>query len=50
MGYNNNDYKLILENFKASMTAKEAREVFFERNITVTKEELLLQQKLNHET
>ncbi|XP_019255087.1 PREDICTED: ATP-dependent DNA helicase PIF2-like [Nicotiana attenuata] len=49
MGHNINEYKLIPENFKASKVAKEAREIFFERNIIVTEEELLLRQKLNCE-
>nr|XP_016488730.1 PREDICTED: ATP-dependent DNA helicase pfh1-like [Nicotiana tabacum]XP_016488737.1 PREDICTED: ATP-dependent DNA helicase pfh1-like [Nicotiana tabacum]XP_016488744.1 PREDICTED: ATP-dependent DNA helicase pfh1-like [Nicotiana tabacum]XP_016488752.1 PREDICTED: ATP-dependent DNA helicase pfh1-like [Nicotiana tabacum]XP_016488760.1 PREDICTED: ATP-dependent DNA helicase pfh1-like [Nicotiana tabacum]XP_016488767.1 PREDICTED: ATP-dependent DNA helicase pfh1-like [Nicotiana tabacum]XP_016488777.1 PR len=49
MGHNINEYKLIPENFNASKAAKEAKEIFFERNITVTEEELLLRQKLNHE-
>ncbi|XP_016488550.1 uncharacterized protein LOC107808529 [Nicotiana tabacum] len=49
MGHNINEYKLIAENFKASKATKEEREIFFERNIIVTEEELLLRQKLNHE-
>nr|XP_009778905.1 PREDICTED: ATP-dependent DNA helicase PIF1-like isoform X1 [Nicotiana sylvestris]XP_009778906.1 PREDICTED: ATP-dependent DNA helicase PIF1-like isoform X1 [Nicotiana sylvestris]XP_009778907.1 PREDICTED: ATP-dependent DNA helicase PIF1-like isoform X1 [Nicotiana sylvestris]XP_009778908.1 PREDICTED: ATP-dependent DNA helicase PIF1-like isoform X1 [Nicotiana sylvestris]XP_009778909.1 PREDICTED: ATP-dependent DNA helicase PIF1-like isoform X1 [Nicotiana sylvestris]XP_009778910.1 PREDICTED: ATP- len=49
MGHNINEYKLIAENFKASKAAKEGREIFFERNIIVTEEELLLRQKLNRE-
>ncbi|XP_009796237.2 uncharacterized protein [Nicotiana sylvestris] len=49
MGHNINEYKLIAENFKASKATKEGREIFFERNIIVTEEELLLRQKLNHE-
>ncbi|XP_070009380.1 uncharacterized protein [Nicotiana sylvestris] len=49
MGHNINEYKLIAENFKASKAAKEGREIFFERNILVTEEELLLRQKLNRE-
>ncbi|XP_059288087.1 uncharacterized protein LOC132041391 [Lycium ferocissimum] len=49
MGHNINDYRLIPENFKPSAAAKEAKEIYFERNITVTEEELLLEKRLNIE-
>lgn len=41
-----NDYKLVLENTKASTTSKEANDVHFERDIKVGEEDLLLQRNL----
>lgn len=44
-----NDFYLILKKIKASSVAKEAKDVHFERNITVSNEDLSLQNKLNNE-
>ncbi|XP_016566994.2 uncharacterized protein LOC107865177 [Capsicum annuum] len=49
MGHDINKYKLVPENIKASATAKETKDVQFERNIKVFKEDLLLEKKLNTE-
>lgn len=40
MGHNVNEYELIPEILKLSATAKEAKEIHFERTITVTEEDI----------
>ncbi|XP_019246007.1 PREDICTED: uncharacterized protein LOC109225707 isoform X1 [Nicotiana attenuata] len=47
MGHNVNEYELIPETVRASILEKEAKEVFFERTITVSEEDILLHKKLN---
>ncbi|KAG5630805.1 hypothetical protein H5410_002522 [Solanum commersonii] len=42
-----NEFKLILEIIKASALAKEAKDVYFERNNIVSEDDLLLQNKLS---
>lgn len=49
MGHDINEYKLVLENIKASAITKEAKDVQFERNIKVCEEDLLLENKFNIE-
>ncbi|KAM3359392.1 hypothetical protein P3S68_019102 [Capsicum galapagoense] len=47
MGANINEYKLVQEIIRPSKTAKEAKEVHFERTIVVSEEDTLLYKKLN---
>ncbi|XP_019240496.1 PREDICTED: uncharacterized protein LOC109220481 [Nicotiana attenuata] len=47
MGHNINEYELIPEKVQLSILEKEAKEVFFERTISVSEEDILLQKKLN---
>ncbi|WMV27142.1 hypothetical protein MTR67_020527 [Solanum verrucosum] len=49
MGHDVNEYRLISENVVSSRVESEAKDVNFERNIVVTKEDLLLYKKLNTE-
>ncbi|XP_019236500.1 PREDICTED: ATP-dependent DNA helicase PIF7-like [Nicotiana attenuata] len=49
MGHNINEYKLISEIMRTSREAKEAKEVHFERTITVSEADILLEKKLNVE-
>nr|XP_016491629.1 PREDICTED: uncharacterized protein LOC107811256 [Nicotiana tabacum] len=49
MGHNVNEYKLISEIIQTSREAKEAREVHFERTITVSDTDILLEKRLNVE-
>lgn len=49
MGCNINEFNLVSETITSSKIIKEAKEVYFERNIIVNDEELLLHQKLNVE-
>ncbi|KAG5593143.1 hypothetical protein H5410_043657 [Solanum commersonii] len=49
MGRDINEFELISEYIKPSSIAREAKEVHYERNIIVTEEDLLLQNKLNTE-
>ncbi|XP_047263829.1 ATP-dependent DNA helicase PIF4-like [Capsicum annuum] len=44
-----NEFQLISEKIKVSTIAKEAKDVHFERNISVSDEDLLLTNKLNNE-
>lgn len=48
-GHNINDYRLIPENFKSCIAAKEAKDIYFERNVIVSEEDLLLEKKLSLE-
>ncbi|XP_019235621.1 PREDICTED: uncharacterized protein LOC109215948 [Nicotiana attenuata] len=47
MGRDINEFELISEIIKASAAAKEAKDVHFERNIIVSEEDLMLENKLN---
>ncbi|XP_019228698.1 PREDICTED: ATP-dependent DNA helicase PIF4-like [Nicotiana attenuata] len=47
MGHNINEYELIPETVQPSILEKEAKEVFFERTIRVSEEDILLHKKLN---
>nr|XP_016459228.1 PREDICTED: ATP-dependent DNA helicase PIF4-like [Nicotiana tabacum] len=47
MGDDINEYQLIPETIRPSVVAKEAKEVYFERTITVTNEDILLHKRLN---
>ncbi|PHU14581.1 hypothetical protein BC332_15786 [Capsicum chinense] len=47
MGADINEYKLVQETIRPSKTAKEAKEVHFERTIIVSEEDTLLYKKLN---
>nr|XP_016488214.1 PREDICTED: uncharacterized protein LOC107808224 [Nicotiana tabacum] len=47
MGHNINEYELIPKTVRPSILEKEAKEVFFERTITVSEEDILLHKKLN---
>ncbi|XP_075103311.1 ATP-dependent DNA helicase RRM3 isoform X2 [Nicotiana tabacum] len=47
MGYDINEYKLIPKNIRASETAKDAKDIHFERNIIVSEQDLLLPKRLN---
>ncbi|KAG5609538.1 hypothetical protein H5410_020819 [Solanum commersonii] len=49
MGRDINEFELISEYIKPSSIAREAKEVYYERNIIVSEEDLLLQKKLNTE-
>ncbi|KAL3361944.1 hypothetical protein AABB24_014672 [Solanum stoloniferum] len=49
MGRDINEFELISEYIKPTSTAREAKEVHYERNIIVSEEDLLLQNKLNTE-
>ncbi|XP_060170896.1 uncharacterized protein LOC132601854 [Lycium barbarum] len=49
IGRDINEFKLIPKTIKASTLANEAKDVYYERNITVSEEDLLLQNKLNIE-
>ncbi|XP_075106751.1 uncharacterized protein LOC107828842 [Nicotiana tabacum] len=47
MGHDINEYKLIPKNIRASKTAKDAKDIHFERNIIVSEQDLLLPKRLN---
>ncbi|XP_075077573.1 uncharacterized protein LOC142164183 [Nicotiana tabacum] len=47
MGHDINEYKLIPETIRPSLAAKEAKEIHFERSITVSENDMLLHRKLN---
>ncbi|XP_075082877.1 uncharacterized protein LOC107802781 isoform X1 [Nicotiana tabacum] len=47
MGHDINEYKLIPKNIRASETAKDAKDIHFERNIIVSEQDLLLPKRLN---
>ncbi|XP_019248430.1 PREDICTED: ATP-dependent DNA helicase PIF4-like [Nicotiana attenuata] len=47
MGRDINEFELISEIIKPSATAKEAKDVHFERNIIVSEQDLMLENKLN---
>ncbi|PHT58384.1 hypothetical protein CQW23_00747 [Capsicum baccatum] len=49
MGRDINEFKLISEKIKASTIDKEAQDVHFQRNISVSDEDLLLKNKFNNE-
>lgn len=49
MGRDINEFQLISEKIKVSTIAKEAKDVHFERNISVSDKDLLLKNKLNNE-
>lgn len=49
MGRDINEFNLVPENIRSSKIAIEAKEVYFERNIIVSDEDLLLHRKLNTE-
>ena len=49
MGHNINEFKNIFGNLSSSRTTNEAKEIYFERNIIVSEEDILLQSKLNIE-
>ncbi|XP_075076285.1 uncharacterized protein LOC142162952 [Nicotiana tabacum] len=49
MGHDINEFNLVPETIKSSKIATEAKEVYFERNIIVSDEDLLLHTKLNTE-
>ncbi|KAG5611758.1 hypothetical protein H5410_023039 [Solanum commersonii] len=48
MGRNINEFKDIFGNVSSSKTTNEAKEIYFERNIIVSEEDILLQTKLNN--
>ncbi|KAG5591878.1 hypothetical protein H5410_042392, partial [Solanum commersonii] len=48
MGHNINEFKDIFGNVSSSRTINEAKEIYFERNIIVSEEDILLQRKLNN--
>lgn len=47
MGRDINEFNLVSENITSSKMANEAKEAYFERNIIVGNEDLLLHRKLN---
>ncbi|XP_070010147.1 uncharacterized protein [Nicotiana sylvestris] len=47
MGHDINEYKLIPETIRPSLAAKEAKEIHFERSITISEDDMLLHRKLN---
>nr|XP_016494696.1 PREDICTED: uncharacterized protein LOC107813895 [Nicotiana tabacum] len=47
MGHDVNEYELIPETIRPSTTTKEAKEVHFEKSITVSEEDMLLHTRLN---
>nr|XP_009618038.1 uncharacterized protein LOC104110281 [Nicotiana tomentosiformis] len=47
MGHNVNEYELIPQTIRPSAAAKEAKEIHFERTITVSEDEVLLHKRLN---
>ena len=49
IGHNINEFKDIFGNVSSSRTTNEAKEIYFERNIIVSEEDILLQSKLNIE-
>ncbi|XP_060195079.1 uncharacterized protein LOC132624292 [Lycium barbarum] len=49
MGRNINEFKFISQNITSSGATNEAKDVYFERNITVSEEDVLLERKLNTE-
>ncbi|XP_075106764.1 uncharacterized protein LOC142179787 [Nicotiana tabacum] len=49
MGGDINEYHLIPETIRSSIVAKDAKEVYYERTITATEEDILLHKKLNED-
>ncbi|XP_075103706.1 uncharacterized protein LOC142178275 [Nicotiana tabacum] len=49
MGGDINEYHLIPEIIRSSIVAKDAKEVYYERTITITEEDILLHKKLNED-
>lgn len=47
MGHDVNEYELIPETIRPSIAAKEAKEVHFEKSITISEEDVLLHTRLN---
>nr|XP_016507200.1 PREDICTED: uncharacterized protein LOC107824908 [Nicotiana tabacum] len=47
MGHDINEYELMPETIRPSVTAKEAKEIHFERSIIVSEDDVLLHRKLN---
>uniref|UniRef100_A0A1U7WL96 ATP-dependent DNA helicase n=1 Tax=Nicotiana sylvestris TaxID=4096 RepID=A0A1U7WL96_NICSY len=47
MGHNVNEYQLIPQTIRTSAAAKEAKEIHFERTITVSEDEVQLHKRLN---
>ncbi|KAG5577425.1 hypothetical protein H5410_057559 [Solanum commersonii] len=47
MGHDINEYELIPESINSSAAAREAKDVHFERSITVSEDDVLLHKKLN---